>query len=382
MDGETGERRALVRSIEIQYKPQWFGAGESTLNIPLALVIEREPYWENPTATTLPDVAPSAAACVVYDYTSGAGQDVVGDVGARLRYFEILTDATKSVNTFWMGVRSANKHGSTGITNFVNIWECEDGQNKTDASDTVDSSASGGDRVTVSESGVDWDDGEFHPCMNLRLQNVTANYGDQFGNFLWLLRSKVTAGTWDVRLGFTLGLTLPDTSPPLDIHKEIVEVSTSANWMMHEMGTMPISLRNIQAITISDRSVSAEQYYLVTIWARRTSGAGDLHLDCLIPIPIDEGFVKLQGLWQFFGETVMFGHAPHGAKGALGTTSGIYSEPYELKSLENFVLPPGDGRIYCVYSYSTYHQLTATITFNDSNDGKYYERWLSLRGSE
>jgi hypothetical protein len=380
MDGETGERRALVRSIEIQYKPEWFGAGKSTLNIPLALVIEREPYWENPTAVSLPATSPSAAACVVYDHTSGVSQDIVGDVGARIRYFELLTSPNDFVNTIWMGIRSANKHGATGISNFVNIWECEDGVNKPDATDTVDSTASGGNRVTVAESTVDWDDGDFHPCLFWKLQDVTANPGDQFGKFLWMLRAKCTAGTWEIRLGFSLGITVHQMSPPRDIQKDIVEVNTS--WNFYEMGVMPISLRNIQAITSTDRATSAENYYLVTIWARRTSGTGDLHLDCSCPVPVDEGFIKIQGPSQFYDETIMIGHAPQGIKQALGFTSPLYSQPYELKSLENFILPLGDGRIYCIYSHSTAHDITAPIFFNPSNVGKYYERWLSLRGSE
>ena len=37
LDGETGERRALVRNITIQYRPSWFGAGE-TITIPAAKI--------------------------------------------------------------------------------------------------------------------------------------------------------------------------------------------------------------------------------------------------------------------------------------------------------------------------------------------------------
>jgi hypothetical protein len=375
MDGETGERRALVRSIEIQYKPQWFGAGESTLNIPLALVIEREPYWENPTATSLPDVAPSAAACVVYDYTSGAGQDVVGDAGGRIRLFGIKH--TTGLDRYWMGIRSANKHGSTGLSNFINIWECEDGTPGTDVTETADGSASGGTKDRVTESARNWDSGIFFDVCRILLTDVTANEEDQLGDFLWLLRAKVVSGTWEIRLSFAA------STSSAELFSEIVEVSNT-NWEYYDLAIHPIPVRNLHAILDTDFPTTGETL-AVRVYARRTSGSGDLDVDAVIPIPIDEGFIKMQGDTSVGGtEQLYFGHSPEGIKDTMTRIVNSPGQRFAIRGIHNFILPPGDGRIYCVYSQKegAADVLTDTIVFNDGDVGRYYERWYSLRGGE
>ena len=55
---------------------------------------------------------------------------------------------------------------------------------------------------------------------------------------------------------------------------------------------------------------------------------------------------------------------------------------HEPASVENFVLPLGDGRIYCVYETAGASDIADVIIFNQADVGRYYERWLSLRGSE
>jgi hypothetical protein len=52
---------------------------------------------------------------------------------------------------------------------------------------------------------------------------------------------------------------------------------------------------------------------------------------------------------------------------------------------ETFRLPPGDGRIFCVYARpNAVSVLTDTVEFADSGAGtnSYTERWGSLRGTE
>ena len=54
-----------------------------------------------------------------------------------------------------------------------------------------------------------------------------------------------------------------------------------------------------------------------------------------------------------------------------------------IESVSNFTLPPGDGYIVCAYEYVTLPDITDTILFNGvPGNTAYYERWLSLRGSE
>jgi hypothetical protein len=383
MDGETGERRALVRSITVQYKHPWFGAGEATTNIPLTLTVVREPYWERTTARDLPDAAPAAAAVVVYDYTAAgdavSAHNIVGDVGARIRYWAMW--GTTALRYYWMGIRSANKHAN--LANFVDTWECEDGYNFTDATDTVDATASGGDAVVVSESGVDWDDGNFHPVLYLLLDNVSANEEDNLGNYLWMLRTQLSAGssTWEVKLRFSYDRTTQE--PDRWIEKDIVEVSDTV-WQFLEMGVAPIGLRNIHAIINSDYAFTEESDFRVDIYARRTSGTANLEVDCLCPIPVDEGFCKIVADNTPTDGTVVFGQAPEGAIDSISYSVSTTVYAHNEVDSNNFILPPGDGRIYVIYATgkTSGHSISDTVTFNNGDVGKYYERWLSLRGSE
>jgi hypothetical protein len=381
MDGETGERRALVRSITAQYKHPWFGAGEATTNIPLSLTVVREPYWERTTARSLDGVSITGAACMVYDHTNTPSQDIVGDVGARVRFWR-MTSAT-SAAVFWMGVRSANKHGATGITNFEEIWECEDGTNNASESgitDTVDATASGGNRVTLTETDLNWDDGTYRMVLNLKLSDISANEQDNFGKYLWLLRAKASAGssTWDVKLQYSYHYS---TNPVSPIDSEIVEVS-GTSWNIYEMGLSPIGLRNMHALLDTDFGFSNETTFRVDIFARRTSGAADLHLDCLCPIPTDEGFCKVERTSAADTDVTIFGYSPEGTTAVMAHTNA--NAPIRTAGTvndEGFRLPLGDGRTYIVASNTSYHDLN-NLSVNASDVGKYYECWLSLRGSE
>jgi hypothetical protein len=387
MDNETGERRALVYRIEAQYKTSWFGPQATALDIPLVLTVVRGPYWESTSVRNLPDAAPSAAACVVYDYTAAgdvvAAHDIVGDVGARLRFFD-LYNVNNDLERFWMGIRSAGKHGADGITNFINIWECENGTNNASESgvtDEVDATASGGNMVEVTETDLEWDD-TWQQVLDIDINDVTANEEDQRGNFQWLLRAKVDSGSWEVRLSVTTGVDAYAPSSYVSKRMDIVEI-TDTDWRYYEMGIAPMSERNIHAIIASDMPKGNESGFHVYIYARRTGAAsGDLNVDCVIPMPVDEGFIKFEWFSSFLDK--MFGQSPEGTwsaiGGAYGASMGIVL--HEPESIENFVLPPGDGRIYCVYETPGSSDIADVIIFNQADRGRYYERWLSLRGSE
>jgi hypothetical protein len=387
MANETGERRALVHSISVQYKSSWFGTEATVEDMPLVVTIVRGPYWESPTARDLPDSAPSAAACVVYDYTAAGdvvpAHDIAGDTDARLRYFITRNNGVDEVSRFWMGIRSANKHGATGISNFVNTWELEDGvinANESGITDESDATASGGNMVEVTETDLDWDAGTFLEVLYTDLNRVTSNNGDQFGDFLWLLRAKVDSGTWEVRLSFAYG---PLTAEADTIKTDIIEI-TNTSWRFLDVAPMPIPLRNIHAITPTDvTGALGEDFYTIKVYARRTDGSGDLNLDCLIPLPIDEGFIKTE--YSTAGTADLeyqFGESPEGICQVIAGFSTYLYRPGSIEGIYNFRLPPGDGRMYCVYERDASSDLTDTILINSRYIAKYYERWLSLRGIE
>ena len=381
MANETGERRALVYSISVQYKSSWFGPEATAEDIPLVLNVVRGPYWESTSVRDLPDSGSKTGAGVVYDYTAaGSGgtpeaHDYVGDVGARLRFFDM--ESTDALEVVWMGIRSAAKRGSTGLSNFINIWECEDGTNVVDATDTVDATASGADNVTVAESANNWDDGNFVMPMYLDLADISANEIDQFGTFLWLLRASPSASTtWEIYLQTTYGGTEAQVT-----NHPIVEINSGADWDFYELGISSIPRRDFRAITLSDLGDGYEADMRLHLYARRTSGTGNLLLDCLVPIPVDEGFCKIYVPTAFLNTNLSFGVSPQG--GVSGVSHfGVIDTLAEIKSFNNFTLPPGDGRIYAAFSQGGKSDITDDITFNDVDAGKYYERWLSLRGSE
>ncbi len=149
------------------------------------------------------------------------------------------------------------------------------------------------------------------------------------------------------------------------------------------MTVMPISLRNIHALITTDVAVSLEDLYTIKVQARRITGAGDLHLDCLIPIPIDEGFSKTEYIAAGTANIdFYYGESPEGTGQAISGAAANLFRPGVPVSQEHFRLPPGDGRIYCVYEETSSSDITDTIIFNDGDVGRYYERWLSLRGGE
>jgi hypothetical protein len=379
MDGETNERRALVRSITIQYKPQWFGVGQSTLNIPEVITVVREPYWERTTARNFPDNSPSAAASVTYNYTAaGTGvsaHDIVGDVGARIDIMRWFAASGDTLANFWMGIRSTNLRTSDEVTNFVNIWELEDGTNEdAEVADTVDATASGGNRITVTPvgGGTDWDDGSFHDVSMMAIDDATggSNNDDQIGAFQWLVRCKVTSGTWEIQVRF--GYTGWDDG---DYYRgPIVEVANTS-WYYKEGGIATLPINKIRLLD------AATGGYAISLYARRTSGSGDLHIDCYCPIPTDEGFLKYDGDEVATINEVIIGQDPRGIWETVISDTPVAIGT--LESIENFVLPPGDGRIICVYTNDTASDITDRINFNDvPADSEYFERWLSLRGSE
>jgi len=121
--------------------------------------------------------------------------------------------------------------------------------------------------------------------------------------------------------------------------------------------------------------------------ARRTSGSGNLIIDALFPVPVDEGFVKIE-------VPADFSHLEKAEVGqdALGYWDAVVrlipagsgtSHLGILKEVNNFVLPPGDGYIVCVFSDYASSDITDLIDFAaTATETSYYERWLSLRGGE
>ena len=374
MNNETGERRALVREIAMEWlSAQVDMANEAGVNdARVRLKVEREGVWEGTATVAMPAATPTAAASVFYDYTASPGADVVGDRAARIAHFG-FTVPSGAIGKIWVGVRSANKHGT--VTNFVNIWECEDtdGTLGTDAGRTTDSTASpgggGNTKVRVTPGTATW-----AKRLTVDLADYTANRSDQFGMFLWLLRCAATTGTWEVqvRWGYQ-GMADADF-----VAGPRVEVGTS--WNYYEMGIAPIPLRDLQVLPLAVHAAAYEAGYTLQIWGRRTDGAGSLDLDCVCPVPVDEGFLSDE-VEVIAGNVWAVAESPIGRVGRVVAYTSYYHVGAP-KSFCNFGLPPGDGRMIVVYQRPASSVLTDQITLNDGNGGLYYCQWYNLRGSE
>ena len=393
-DGESGERRALVKAIHFEFRPwiqelyQECGTTVPPEQLFGTMLVERHPYWEDPTPWTFTNATPAAAASVVYDYLIEPG----GDVPCRINALAVRSaTAAITLGRFWMGIRSATLHGADGVTNFKAVWECEDGslfpEVAIDPAPEVNLASPGGGSgsqilVTPVGGGPDWDDGAFHPVVSLSLASAgyaAAEFEDGFGRFLWLLRVKCSAGEWEVKTsaGYVAVVTTLPYSDPASV--------TNTSWDYKEVGIWTFGGRNRQAIETA-QIVTSKDVSQIHIFARRISGVGTLSLDCLCPIPVDEGFLKITDANVTTAYDVWFGQGPKEDTQVITTQDAAddlisYITPYEV---ETFRFPPGANRIICVYARDTSTVLTDGIEFGDPSVGAsaYTERWTALRGAE
>ena len=392
LDGETTGREALVKAIHFEFRP-WTEAlyRECAGATPPGhlfgtILVERHPYWEKPIGLSFPNLAGDTGVCVSYDYTTGA--DVVGDVPARIEGFCLKTNtAAIALERFWMGIRSATLHGATGVTAFKHRWECEDGsfpdaEVTEDAASEVNLASPGAGVgsflvVTPAGGGTDWDDGSFHNVVTIAADAVGyATASDAFGRFLWLLRAKVSAGTWEVR--FSIGYSGTGSVR----FNDPVEV-TNTSWDIHEMGIGKFPPRDMQTIPVAVLPLVGDLKMQVSIDAKRTAGAGTLSLDCLYDVPTDEGFIKIPNGYATTTVVTLIAEGPNDTAQVITLLSGTHFTLPTFE-IENFRLPPGDGRVIIVYARAASSVFTDEIEYNEAAlcTLTYAERWTALRGTE
>jgi hypothetical protein len=378
LDDETSERAVLVR--EIAAIPRW-----SHLSSPapedyvVDLVISRHPYWESYDAITLGPAQVSSVGGTVGFWQPMS--NIYGDVPARISRLDLegISGGGGPLYTFWIGARPENKYGDTN--SFVPVWECEDGTNLSggDCVDSSDSTASGGSRVTcdfASETG--WTD-----RMRLRVMDTAGGnpYFLQAGTFLMLLRCKVDGSTV-VYVRPKTSLTLGDDAF-LAVQPAIQVTSTS--WELREFGI----LRMPPEESTSGGSHGNISEAGVVIQATQSSG-GSLYLDCIILIPVDEGFIKVDGgLVEYSGgdrrrlrittlpddRVVAYAYHSGNRRRACPTTAVNWGLPVGMRS-PTF---PIEGKVILVFAAQ--RDGSSTVTDSFQVNCQWYTRWLSLLGS-
>lgn len=393
MDEETGERRAQVRSIRMDWESN--PLAERGLAVAheahYILRVEHGP-WERPQSRGSQAASEASPASTKHDYTLLGPRDPTGIIPARIEFTTWTSDATGApFARLWAGLRSAIKHGV--LANFEEIWELEDGANNgaesgiTDdnATDLNDSSPGSGSGIFVKliETDLDWDfdtnGGIFQQVLEITIADVSAEEIEQFGYFLWLLRAMNSGAdtTWQVQLRWGAA-EMDDEDFRFGPIKEI----TAAAWDFFEMGSASVPLRDLHGLEQDFLgSEFIESSYAIQIWARRTAGATNLYLDCLCPIPLDEGYIKITDFDIPAGTlgTLVYAEGPDGTieVATFNVAGEMTARP--VWSGEDFRLPVGDGRLIWCYAGPT---TTSILTGISAAGPLYIERWPNLRGGD
>lgn len=379
MDGETGERRAHIQALSGEWRSDQVGpAGyPAASNALIQLQVKRHPYWE-PLTHTVGTALTSAVGTVAINHAYGSP---VGDVGARVREVSFVDPVNHfpdyGLDRLWIGLRST-KFGTPG--NLVSIWEWENVSGELGADTTrigdVNASPGGGtnDALQVSFAttpGWAWRG-------RLEVQDVTSDYTDQFGNYLWLLRGKVASGTTaEVQLRWGSSRVAVADSYLIG---PTVEVTNSAEYDYFEMGQAHIPSISLHMEYAS--VIKIARYFTVEVWARRTAGSGNLYLDCTCPIPIDEGSLIIKDAKCITPQDyIKYLQAANDEGLAVSFDETVADTPsyWPEWTADNFRFPPGSGVMVVVYARPDSSVLADTLKIPTIH---WYPRWVNLRGSE
>ena len=214
---------------------------------------------------------------------------VTGDVPARL--YALNVDDIAAANTYreyWFGFRSTNK--VTTPANFVSLWECENGTDGVSTADNTDVLASpgggGNTRKKCTFANPVW---ASRTVQTLSTATGAANYADQYGQFIVLLRAKVEQGAAQVKISQGLATTNNRFGPVVDI--------AATSYTLYNLGVAQFPTRDLHSTPIAMYAATYDSLNVLDIWARQKPGAApateDLSLDCMIHIPCDEYFIHI-----------------------------------------------------------------------------------------
>jgi hypothetical protein len=384
MTNETAARRALVYDMSLKWRTQEVDDDELWICDNRARVqmgLTRGPFWERTAATTTATGTGLSILGGAFDYTAGGGADVVGDAPARVDALTLRVEQNTPPTYYqaWVGFRSVNKHGT--IANFVPLWELESGVAGADTALFADATASPGGggntcmRCTFAGTAT-WTN-----RVNIRLSHVTANYGDNFGRYVILLRARVDAGT-TAEVQMRRGL-INDLAPGNLVQGPILEVTNSA-YAMFNLGTTIFPTRDWHALPLANYAASYNQQDYIFLYARRTGGAGNLYLDCIGPIPADELFLHIESA-RMYTSTVLYSgiisQAPEGhwAGHSVLVDGADYFNRMPTVSTSGLGVPIGDGRMYTWFADSDGENI---LTDTYQGDLTLFPRWYNLRGAE
>ena len=380
LSSETGAVRYLVKSIH--FTPN-AGLGGPFDNCPTitdgrlgVLSIKHHPYGERTSALSAAGTDDVSVLGGAVDYTS---TDVVGDVPARAYYIEVDDLPTaKAYRQYWIGFRSDNRVSTP--SNVASLWEIEDGspgQDTTEVNLATASPGGGGDnlaRCTFASNPTTWDD-----RATIVMSSVTANYGDQAGEFVVLLRAKVDTGVAQVKLRQHGHVTTVYRYGP------VVDISETS-WTLYNLGTVKFPLRDYHGIPSAMYAATYDQKDALEIWARAKPGETQpdaFDMDCLVLIPCDEYFIHVMSaeVSQTTGDAMRICVSPEDTASVISVhSSNYFNAPAPVEVIGTGV-PTGDGRMFiCAAQNDT----GTSPAYDDDVDALVcvIPRWVHFGGAE
>ena len=354
---ETNVRQALVRRGEGQPGESLYGPYTDRGNVMrrYALGLERLPWWES--------VIPISYSATDLSCSGGTASHgiIPGDVPARAYVTNIL--CSDALDECWFGFRT-NRFGTRA--NFVPQWECDDGT-VVDTDDTT--------KETDYMQTTFTNDATLISRFYVKVSDVTANYSDQRGQFIVLMRAKLSAADTTTRVRLLDGYST--TASNLRWQDRVVIDDTA--WKLYSLGTVQIPP------TVGLSTMNVFRSYRLCLQAERTAGAGNLRCDKFILIPIGEGALYASNMAMttssYAGRVLM---RPDNSLSGLtysdfpNYTNIIASIAPRPQGPYGYTLPVGAGITVFAGQRAASHDETDTV-------GLYYwtlRRWRTLRGAD
>lgn len=280
-EGETS-KQALVLNGESEiladeiYSPLLGLNGGGAI---MRLAVKRHPDWEIAAETSGADNVSTLGGSFALSITKK------GTTPGRIAKLLINDGPAELQHKIWCGIRPTR----LGTAGFQSIWEAEDGHLFIDAADTVDASASDGNRVTVDFATV--------PSMIKRFtvnwfQASGGNSDDLIGRYLVLGRVKLSTAATEVAVQLRHGWAFAGSSLYQSVvgttYLSAVDTPALTDWNLVELGVVDIPPTGNRS-GISSAEMGG---YSLLIFAQRLAGA-NLLFDCFVLIPAEHLFTAI-----------------------------------------------------------------------------------------
>ena len=357
LENETYARQALLKRIGYNQPPGMMRPNRKHLS---GLILGVDRYaWEDTASTPFSGSAVSAIGGTFVFNNAG------GDLPARVARAD-FDGSSADMYRYWAGFRSP-RFGT--VANFAPYWSLRKGVAAWFDADTTGgtthsdpTSKDGFKTVTTFAS-----DESMKRRVLVQQYDIVGAAGreDQRGRYQVLLRAKLSAGSTVVRVRLLSGSYGDYENPAQGARVPI----TATSWKFYDMGTV----RNPGHRMIG--GVDYLDHVLFGIAAERVSGTGSLEMDCLVFIPIEEGYIFSKVLTPGSGFPASVLQTADGKY--YGYTTAVNTAYSLIEPTVKGGLPVGSG--ICVIAAERDDQSALTDTVDV--DLAVYQRWETLRGA-